>query len=141
VAAENMEGDEEEYGRLSVEEHPMFSDIDPSIKENHTWFKLRKIWKNHVKNYNDVHENWKQSGNHDDFLSDVYYLFLRLQQKPMLSNMVTNNLPESIFFDSNNNHHSHRPSSTFSEYSTSRTSKANLADSISKWVPFKSDQV
>jgi hypothetical protein len=30
VAAENMEGDEEEYGRLAVEEHPMFSNIDPS---------------------------------------------------------------------------------------------------------------
>jgi hypothetical protein len=45
----------------------------------------------------------------------VYYLFLRLQQKPMLSNMVTNDLPESIFFDSNNNN-------------------------TSKWVALKSDQ-
>jgi hypothetical protein len=29
---------------------------------------------------------------------------------------------------------------TFSEYSTSRTSKASLAESISKWVALKSDQ-
>jgi hypothetical protein len=61
-----------------------------------------------------------------------------MQQKPMLSNMVANDLPDSIFFDSNNNH-SHHPSPTFSEYSTSRTSKANLADSISKWAALKSD--
>jgi hypothetical protein len=146
VAAENMEGDEEEYSRLSVEEHPIFSDINPSKKVNHTWSKLRDIWKTLLKNYNDVHENWKQSGNHDDFLnfcngkSDVYYLFLRLQQKPMLTNMVTNYLPESIFFDSNNKIHHRRPLPTFSEYSTSRTSKANLADSVSKWVALKSDQ-
>jgi hypothetical protein len=117
VAAENMEGDEEEYGRLAVEEHPMFSDIGPSKKL--PWSKLHEIWKNLLKNYNDVHEKWKQSRNHDDFLnfcngkSDVYYLFLQLQQKPM---------------------------PTFSEYSTSRTSKASLAESISKWVALKSDQ-
>jgi hypothetical protein len=47
VAAENMEGDEEEYGRLVVEE--------------------REIWKNLLKNYNNIHENWTLSGNHDDF--------------------------------------------------------------------------
>jgi hypothetical protein len=145
VAAENMEGEEEEYGRLVVEEHPMFSDINPSKKLNHTWSKLHEIWKNLLKNYNNVHENWKQSGNHDDFLnfcngkSDEFYLFLQLQQKPMLSNMVDNNLPDSILFDSNKNRSCY-PSPTFSEYSTSCTSKANLADSISKWVALKSDR-
>ena len=50
VAAENMEGDEEEYGRMAVEEHPMFSDINPSKKVNHTWSKLRDIWKTLSKN-------------------------------------------------------------------------------------------
>jgi hypothetical protein len=69
----------------------------------------------------------------------VFYLFLLLQQKPMLSKRVANDLPDSIFFNSNSNH-SCRPSPTFSEYSTHCTSKANLADSISKWVALKSDQ-
>jgi hypothetical protein len=79
---QEVEGDEEEYGRLVDEEHPMFSDIEPSKKLNHSWSKLCKIWKNLLKNYNNVHENWKQRGNHDDFLSfcngksDVFYLFL-----------------------------------------------------------------
>jgi hypothetical protein len=48
----------------------------------------------------------KKFGNHDDYInfcgskSEVYYLYLRLKEKPQLETMVVADLPGDLFFDS-----------------------------------------
>ncbi len=61
-----------------------------SIKLKHSWSKLHDIYEVLVKDFELVRENHKKSGNHDDFInfcdnkSEVYYLYLWLQEKPDL---------------------------------------------------------
>jgi hypothetical protein len=47
----------------------MLEGIDPSIKLNHSWSKLREIFKVLSKDYEVVRENHKKSGNHEDFIN------------------------------------------------------------------------
>jgi hypothetical protein len=87
----------------------MFEGIDPFVKLSHSWSKLRDIYKVLSKDYEVVRENHKKSGNHDDFInfcnnkSEVYYLYLWLQQKPDVTNVIAYELPENIFCDSTAN--------------------------------------
>ncbi len=84
----------------------MFEGIDPSIKLNHSWSKLHDIYRVLSKDFGSVRENHKKIGNHDDFVnffnnkSEVYYLYLWLQEKPDVSNIVACELLDTIFFDS-----------------------------------------
>ena len=84
----------------------MFKGIDPSVKLHYSWSKLNDIFKVLSKDYEVVRENYKKSGNHGDFInfcnnkSEVYYLYLWLQEKPDISNIVACELPDSIFCDS-----------------------------------------
>ncbi len=83
-----------------------FLGIDPSVKLQHSWSKLRDIYTALTKSYWEVFENYKKSGNHDDFINicgakrEVYYLYLWLQEQPQLESMVVADLPNTIFFDS-----------------------------------------
>jgi hypothetical protein len=91
-----------------VFEESMFDGIDPSVKLSHSWSKLREIYKALVKDYEVIHDNHKKSGNHDDFINfcqnkgEVYYLYLWLQAKPDVTNIVAPDLPEEVFFESTN---------------------------------------
>ncbi len=98
--AEKFQEKKEDYDNLA-HEHTLFLGIDPSVKLQHGWSKLRDIFKSLSKSYREVFENFKKSGNHDDFINfcgskaDVYYLYLWLQKKPQLTD-----LPDDVFFDS-----------------------------------------
>jgi hypothetical protein len=88
----------------------MLSGIDPSIKLEHSWSKLREIYKTLTKSYGEVFENHKKNFiNFCGSKSDVYYLHLWLKQKPQLESLVVGDLPEDVFYDSGR-----RPSPTFS---------------------------
>jgi hypothetical protein len=90
-----------DYDELA-HEHQFFLGIDPSVKLQHSWSKLREIYKVLTKSYREVFENHK-SGNHDDFInfygakSEVYYLYLWLQEQLQLESMVVADLPNNIF--------------------------------------------
>jgi len=105
--AEKYKEANEDYDNLAFIED-IFLEIDPSVKQDHSWSKLREIFKGLNKSHAEIHENHKQSGNHDDFInfvgakSEVYYLHLWLQDKPQLEPMVNINLPEDVFLDSGN---------------------------------------
>jgi hypothetical protein len=143
--AEKYKEANEDYGNVAFIED-IFLGIDPSVKQDHSWSKLRDIFQGLTKSYAEIHENHKQSGNHDDFInfvgakSKVYYLHLWLQDKPQLEPMVNINLPEDIFLDSGNTHKQdevqHRPSPTNSKLSFIRSSigRNNLVASINSLV-------
>jgi len=84
----------------------MFLGADPAVKLEHSWNKLRKIYKGLMKSYTEVYENHKKSGNHDDFenfvgnCSELLYLYMWLAEKPQLQPMLVTSLPEEVFFDS-----------------------------------------
>ena len=113
----------------------MFEGINPSVKLNHSWSKLREIYKVLSKDYEVVRENHKKSGNHDDFInfcnnkSEVYYLYLWLQQKPDVTNVVAYELPENVFCDSTANLIIRRPSPT-----NSYTTRQSLVESVNALV-------
>ena len=113
----------------------MFEGIDPSVKLNHSWSKLREIFKVLSKDYEVVRENHKKSGNHDDFInfcnnkSEVYYLYLWLQQKPYVTNVVAYELPENVFCYSTANLIIRRPSPT-----NSYTTRQSLVESVNALV-------
>jgi hypothetical protein len=117
---------------------PMFSGVDPSIKVEHSWSKLREIYKALTKSYGEVFDNHKKSGNHDDFInfcgsrSDVYYLHLWLGQKPQLETLVVIDLPEDVFYDTAApaSETRRRPSPTFSNNS----GRSALVDSVNALV-------
>ncbi len=134
----------EEYDELAHTDS-MFAGIDPSVKLPHSWSKLRDIYKGVTKCYAEVFENFKKSGNHDDFInfcgakSEVYYLYLCLQEKPQLEQMVVAELPNDLFIDSAKKEQFElkcRPSPTGSELSFSRSSggKSSVAASINALV-------
>jgi len=134
----------EEYDELAHTDS-MFAGIDPSVKLPHSWSKLRDIYKGVTKSYAEVFENFKKSGNHDDFInfcgakSEVYYLYLWLQEKPQLEQMVVAELPNDLFIDSAKKEQfelKRRPSPTGSELSFSRSSgnKSSVAASINALV-------
>jgi len=145
--AEKYQEKNVEFDELAYED-AVFEGIDPSVKLEHSWSKLREIYKAVSKTYSEVFENFKQSGNHDDFINfcgnkfDVYYLYLWLQEKPQLENMVVAELPEGLFFDSGKNSQGsefevkRRPSPTGSELSFARSSggKSSVANSINALV-------
>jgi hypothetical protein len=123
----------------------MFAGIDPLVKLPHSWSKLWDIYKGVTKSYAEVFENFKKSGNHDDFInfcgakSEVYYLYLWLQEKPQLEQMVVAELPNDLFIDSAKKEQfelKRRPSPTGSELSFSRSSgnKSSVAASINALV-------
>ncbi len=95
----------EDYDNLA-HKHPLFIGIDPSVKLQHGWSKLRDIFKSLSKSYREVFENFKKSSNRDDFINfcgskaDVYYLYFWLQKKPQLETIVVADLPDDVFFDS-----------------------------------------
>ncbi len=113
----------------------MFEGIDPSIKLNHSWSKLRDIYKVLSKDFEVVRDNHKKSGNHDDFInfcnnkSEVYYLYLWLQEKPDVSNIVACELHDSVFCDSAANVIILRPSPT-----NSSTTRQSLVESVNALV-------
>jgi hypothetical protein len=123
----------------------MFAGVDPSVKLPHSWSKLRDIFKGVTKCYAEVFENFKKSGNHDDFInfcgskSEVYYLYLWLQEKPQLVQMVVAEMPNYLFIDSAKKEQFElkpHPSPTGSELSFSRSSggKSSVAASINALV-------
>jgi hypothetical protein len=113
----------------------MFEGINPSVKHNHSWSKLHEIFKVLSKDYEVVRENHKKSGNHDDFInfcnnkSEVYYLYLWLQQKLDVTNVVAYELPENVFCDSTANLIIRRPSPT-----NSYTTRQSLVESVNALV-------
>jgi hypothetical protein len=134
----------EEYDELAHTDS-MFAGVDPSVKLPHSWSKLRDIYKGVTKCYAEVFENFKKSGNHDDFInfcgskSEVYYLYLWLQEKPQLEQMVVADLPNDLFIDSGKKEQfelKRRPSPPSSELSFSRSSggKSSVAASINALV-------
>ena len=132
----------ENYDKLG-HVHSLFLGIDPSVKLQHSWSKLRDIYKSLTKSYREVFENHKKSGNHDDFINfcgskgDVYYLYLWLQEKPQLESMVVADLPNDVFFDSAaafENTTTPRRSPTESESSFRTSAKSTLAASVNALV-------
>ena len=112
----------------------IFLGVDPSVKLDHSWSKLREIFKGLTKSYGEIFENHKKSGNHDDFInfcgskSEVFYLYLWLKDKPQLEPMVVIDLPEGAFFDSgkkNDYEVRRRPSPTNSDVSFARSGSRN----------------
>ncbi len=81
----------------------IFLGVDPSVKLDHSWNKLRDFFKGLTKSYGEIFENHRKSGNHDDFInfcgskSEVFYLYLWLKDKPQLEPMVVIDLPEGAF--------------------------------------------
>ena len=79
----------EDYDNLAFVESN-FHGVNPSVKLDHSWSKLREFFKGLTKSYGEIFENHKKSGNHDDFVnlcgskSEVYYLYLWLKDKPQL---------------------------------------------------------
>jgi hypothetical protein len=112
----------------------MFKGIDPSVKLHYSWSKLNDIFKVLSKDYEVVRENHKKSGNHDDFFdfcnnkSEVYYLYLWLQEKPDISNVACE-LPDTVFFDSAANVIICLPSPT-----NSTTTRQSLVESVNALV-------
>jgi hypothetical protein len=104
VAEKNQEK-KDDYDNLA-HEYSLFLGIDPSVKLQHGWSKLRDIFKSLSKSYREVFENFKKSSNHDDCINfcgskaDVYYLYLWLQEKPQLESIVVTDLLDDVFFDS-----------------------------------------
>ena len=92
VAAKYQETNES-YDELAFDDS-MFDGVDPSVRLEHNWSKLREIYKGLTKIYGEVFQNHKKSGNHDDFVNfcgskgEVYYLHLWLQEKPQLEPLV-----------------------------------------------------
>jgi hypothetical protein len=135
----------EDYNNLAFIED-IFLGIDPSVKQDQSWSKLREIFKGLTKSYAVIHKNHKQSGNHDDLINfvgaknEVYYLYLWLQDKPQLEPMVNINLLEEVFFDSGNKSKQdevqRQPSPTNSKLSFIRSSigRNNLVTSKSSLV-------
>jgi hypothetical protein len=144
-AADKYKEANEDYDNLAFIED-IFLGIDPSVKQDHSWSKLHEIFKGLTKSYAEIHKSHKQSGNHDDFInfvgakSEVYYLYLWLQDKPQLEPMVNINLPEEVFFDSGNKSKKdevqRQPSPTNSELSfvCSSIGRNNLVTSINSLV-------
>ncbi len=123
--------------------HSLFLGIDPSVKLQHNWSKLRDIYKSLTKSYREVFDNHKKSGNHDDFINfcgskgDVNYLYLWLQEKPQLESIVVTDLPDGVFFDSTivfENTITPRRSPTESEASFRTSTKSTLAASVNALV-------
>jgi hypothetical protein len=79
----------DDYNLLAYD-NAFFDGVDPSVKLEHNWSKLKEIFKNLTKSYGEVFGNHKKSGNHDDFInfcgarSEMYYLHLWLEEKPQL---------------------------------------------------------
>jgi hypothetical protein len=106
IAKKNQEKNDD-YDLLAYN-HAFFDGVDPSVKLEQNWSKLREIYKGLTKSYSEVFEIHKKSGNHDDFInfygarSKMYYLHFWLEEKPQLQNMVVIDLPDGVFFDSGN---------------------------------------
>ncbi len=56
--AEEYQLENDSYYTLAFSDR-FFSGIDPSMKFNHNWSKLRDVYKSLVKSYGEVHENHK----------------------------------------------------------------------------------
>jgi len=134
----------EEYDELAHMDS-MFAGVDPSVKLPHSWSKLQDMYKGVSKSYAEVFEKFKKSGSHDDFInfcgskSEVYYLYLWLQEKPQLEQMVVAELPNDLFIDIGQKEQfelKRPPSPTGSELSFLRSSggKSSVAASINALV-------
>jgi hypothetical protein len=90
--SERYQESSEDFDQLAFE-HPMFANVDPSIKLEHNWTKLHEIFKGLMKGYSEVYDNHKKSGNYDDFEnfvgnpSECLHLYFWLQEKPQLQPM------------------------------------------------------
>jgi hypothetical protein len=58
----------DDYNLLAYD-NAFFDCVDPSVKLEHNWSKLKEIFKNLTKSYGEVFGNHKKSGNHDDFIN------------------------------------------------------------------------
>jgi hypothetical protein len=141
VAAKYQETNES-YDELAFDDS-MFDGVDPSVRLEHNWSKLREIYKGLTKIYGEVFQNHKKSGNHDDFVNfcgskgEVYYLHLWLQEKPQLEPLVVIELPEDVLFDSAAEKRIDIPrrSPTFSDSSfRGGSSKVSIAASVNALV-------
>jgi hypothetical protein len=87
--AEKYQETNDAYDNLAFVDS-VFLGVNPSVKLEHSWSKLREIYKGLMKSYGEIFENHTKSGNHDDFInfcgskSEVYYLYLWLKEKPQL---------------------------------------------------------
>jgi hypothetical protein len=75
----NYQEDNEDYETLAWDD-ALFEGVDPLVRLPHNWIKLNDIYKGLTKSYEEVLENHKKSGNHDDFINfcgnqgELYYL-------------------------------------------------------------------
>ncbi|MCU0420009.1 MAG: hypothetical protein MUC38_10175, partial [Cyclobacteriaceae bacterium] len=110
------------YGKLLFD-HPKFDDaeIDPSKSHEirHTWNKWRDIYLNVLSEYKKADANFHQSGTHDsvfeNFISkryDVLYLRMHLNNKPHLTEAVTEKLREGVYQDSEDFNENDKKNST-----------------------------
>jgi hypothetical protein len=103
--AKKYQESNESYDELAFDV-ALFDGVDPSVKLEYNWSKLREIYKGLIKVYSEVFQNNKKSGNHDDFVNfcgskgEIYYLHLWLQEKPQLEPLLVIELPEDVIFDS-----------------------------------------
>jgi hypothetical protein len=66
--AEKYKETNDDYDKLAFVDS-IFLGVDPSVKLDHSWSKLREIFKGLTKSYCEIFENHKKSGNHDDFIN------------------------------------------------------------------------
>ena len=140
--AEKYQESNESFDSLAFED-ALFDGVDPSVKLEHNWSKLREIYKGLTKVYGEVFQNHKKRGNHNDFVNfcgskgEIYYLHLWLQEKPQLEPLVVIELPEYVIFDSAapKNNHIPRRSPTPSDSSFRGSSmKPSIAASVNALV-------
>jgi hypothetical protein len=100
-----------EYDRLHFADDEVFCDreivINPSVIVNHSWKKLRSMWKTVNADYKAALTRFTLSGTHNsNFFSfcngklETYYLRLNLDRRPELNGMVEADLPFACFLAS-----------------------------------------
>jgi len=99
------------YDTLLFQEDDVFAslDLEMSVIINHSWQKLRSIWKSLNAEYKAALTKFTMSGTHtSDFYTfcngkqDVYYLRKHLNLRPELTGTIEADLPSDTFIESDN---------------------------------------
>ena len=99
------------YDTLLFQEDDVFAslDVEMSVIVNHSWQKLRSIWKSLNAEYKAALTKFTMSGTHtSDFYTfcngkqDVYYLRKHLNLRPELTGTIEADLPSDTFIESDN---------------------------------------